>query len=78
MRNIRKEFNLTQRELGKFLCFKPQFISLIENGHSKLPLEIVLQLTKHPALKKNKKEIKKRFLYSFVDDYSSKVRKVLK
>lgn len=45
IRNYRIKADLTQQELAKHLGYKiPQFISLIENGHSKVPLNIIAEL----------------------------------
>ena len=45
IKNYRAKAGLTQQELAKQLGYKiPQFISLIENGHSKVPLNIIAEL----------------------------------
>ena len=45
IKNYRIKADLTQQELAKQLGYKiPQFISLIENGHSKVPLNIIAEL----------------------------------
>ena len=39
IRETREKRKMTQKELSEALCYdNPQFLSLIENGHSKLPV----------------------------------------
>jgi transcriptional regulator with XRE-family HTH domain len=45
IKSYRSKANMTQLELAYKLGYKiPQFISLIENGHSKVPLSIIAEL----------------------------------
>ena len=45
VKNYRIKAGMTQLELAHKLGYKiPQFISLIENGHSKVPLNIIADL----------------------------------
>jgi transcriptional regulator with XRE-family HTH domain len=38
----REKANMTQKTLAEFLGYEnPQFVSLIENGHSKVPLNVI-------------------------------------
>jgi transcriptional regulator with XRE-family HTH domain len=46
VKNYRIKAGMTQLELAQKLGYKiPQFISLIENGHSKVPLNIISDLS---------------------------------
>ncbi len=39
IKTYREKRKLTQKQLSEMLCYdNPQFISLLENGHNKLPL----------------------------------------
>lgn len=45
IKDFRVKANLTQKELAEKLGYSiPQFISLMENGHSKIPLNILGEL----------------------------------
>lgn len=45
VQSYRRKAGMTQLELAQKLGYKiPQFISLIENGHSKVPLSIIAEL----------------------------------
>lgn len=84
IKKARMKKGLTQAELAKKLGYSiPQFISLIENGHSKVPLSIVKELVNILKIPKSslikaliveyKKEVDKAFL---VKKYSiSKAKK---
>ena len=51
IKTIRKEHDLSQQDLAEIMTGRKdatlQFISLIENGHSKLPISAVRKICKH-------------------------------
>lgn len=75
---LRKDFNLTQKDVAKILRVHPQFVSLIENGHSKMPVHSVVDLLDNSVFMKKKKQLKKRFMNSLMLDYTSHLVEALK
>jgi transcriptional regulator with XRE-family HTH domain len=52
IKSARKFEGVTQAALAKTLKVEPQFVSLIENGHSKLPPKMILKVSKRLRLPK--------------------------
>jgi transcriptional regulator with XRE-family HTH domain len=71
IRHYRKKNNLTQLFLSELFSFDPQFISLIENGHSKMPLDKGLMFCCQLGI--DKKKMKKALL----SDYEEKINQAL-
>ena len=44
----REKMEMTQLELSRLMGYRiPQFVSLMENGHSKIPVKLIPLLTKY-------------------------------
>lgn len=72
IKNYRAQAGLTQQDLASQLGYKiPQFISLIENGHSKVPLNIIADLASILKIPDNV------ILDSLVQAYEKEARKHL-
>lgn len=70
IKHKREENGLTQLALAKKLGFEiPQFVSLMENGHSKIPLNVLKKLI--PILGLDKKKVVK-ILVTYYTDYITK------
>jgi transcriptional regulator with XRE-family HTH domain len=72
IREYRLKAALTQLELAYKLGYEiPQFISLIENGHSKVPLNVVAQLITHLGIPE------RLILNALVEAYEAETRDIL-
>jgi transcriptional regulator with XRE-family HTH domain len=68
IKEYREKRNMTQKQLSEALCYdNPQFVSLLENGHSKLPPYMMKSFCEALRIKP---EVMKKAL---VSDYSERL-----
>ena len=68
LKKRREQKNLTQKQMSDQLGYdNPQFISLMENGHSKVPVDIVPQLCKVLSVKP------KAMFVHFMNEYKKEI-----
>lgn len=73
IKTYREKRKLTQKQLSEMLCYdNAQFVSLLENGHSKLPL--YMSKTFCEVLNINPKMMKK----ALVNEYSERVEQYMR
>ena len=68
---IRRKQNLTQLAMAKRLKTTAQFVSLMENGRSKLPASMI------PTIAANKKDYKAALIKAVCKDFESELRQSL-
>lgn len=72
IKQYRTNLNMTQLELAKKLGYEiPQFVSLVENEHSHLPLGICKKVASALKLTSHQKD---QLMISLVEAYRKKVR----
>lgn len=73
IKQTREKRKMTQKELSDALCYdNPQFVSLLENGHSKLPL--YMSKTFCEVLKIKPQVMKK----ALINEYSERVEQYMR
>lgn len=73
IKDHREKNKLTQKQLSEMLCYgNPQFVSLLENGHNKLPLYSAKTFCE--VLKIKPQAMKK----ALIKDYSERVEQYMR